>query len=559
MRSLHSSVLALLFAAWSSVGMAQPAAHPPASDFRIFVGGAQVGTEQVSVTRTPDGVVISGTGRLGAPMDIATNRCEMRYDAQWRPLEAVFDALIRGQYVSLHSVFTAGTAVTQLAQSGRQSTSRTDKVGAEDVILLNTFFGLYEGLSGRLQGVQAGSELKAYVLTQAEITVQVKAVTDERVQSPGKTIPAKHYELMFVNPAGPVRADLWADGTGRLLRLAIPAQALEVARDDVASVAARFEVAHREGDEQVRIPANGFSLAGTVSKPAGWKAGGRARYPTVVLIGGSGPADRDELAFGIPIFAQLADALANGGFLVVRYDKRGVGQSGGRADGATLEQYGEDARAVVDFVRKRKDVDPKGIALAGHNDGGWAAMLAARENNRVAALVLMETPGVSGAQLVLEQQEHMLQRSSLPPAEQKAKTELQKKVQNAVLTGSGWEGVPPDLRRQADTPWFRSLLAFNPAVIMRDLKQPILIVQGELDRQVFAWQADRLGELARARKGAASRTVTVVRLPGVNHLLVRATTGEYDEYQKLSDRNVSKDVLSTVANWLQKTLAPPKK
>jgi pimeloyl-ACP methyl ester carboxylesterase len=184
-------------------------------------------------------------------------------------------------------------------------------------------------------------------------------------------------------------------------------------------------------------------------------------------------------------------------------------------------------------------------------------MLAARKDGKVSALVLMATPGVTGAQLVLEQQEHMLQASKLPPEEQKAKIDLQKKIQNAVLTGKGWEGVPPDLRKQADTPWFRSLLAFNPAVVVHDLKQPILVVHGELDRQVFAWQADRLGELARARKGAAAnRTVTVVRLPGVNHLLAPATTGEADEYPKLADKNVSKDVLSTVTGWLQKTLAP---
>ncbi len=552
MRFVHCSVLALLFAACSSVALAQSAGQSPASNLRIFLRGAQVGTEQVSVSRGSDGITISGTGRLGAPIDIATNRCEMRYDAEWRPLETTFDALVRGQYTSLHSVFTAGTVVTQLAQSGKQATSRTGRVGSNDVVLLNAFFGLYEGLSGRLQGMQAGSELGAYVVPDAEIAVQVKAVTDERIQAPGRTIPAKHYQLMFMNPGAPTPVDLWADGNGRLLRLTIPSQSLEVVRDDVASVAARFEVAHREGDEQVKIPANGFSLAGTVSRPAGWKAG--ARYPAVVLVGGSGPADRDELAFGVPIFAQLAGAIADAGFVVMRYDKRGAGQSGGRADSATLEAYAEDVRTVLDFMRKRKDVDPKRLALAGHSEGGWTAMLAARKNGKVAALVLIATPGVTGAQLVLAQQEHLLQASKLSPAERQAKIDLQKKIQNAVLTGNGWEGVPPDLQKQADTLWFRSFLAFDPARVMRDVKQPILIVQGDVDRQVFAAQADRLAELARARKAPAGSAVTVVHVPGINHLLVPATTGEPAEYPSLPDKSVSKEVLSAITTWLQKAL-----
>ena len=60
------------------------------------------------------------------------------------------------------------------------------------------------------------------------------------------------------------------------------------------------------------------------------------------------------------------------------------------------------------------------------------------------------------------------------------------------------------------------------------MRQPILIVQGGLDTQVDPSNADRLADLARARKGAAP--VEVVKIPGVNHLMVPATTGEVDEY-----------------------------
>jgi fermentation-respiration switch protein FrsA (DUF1100 family) len=89
---------------------------------------------------------------------------------------------------------------------------------------------------------------------------------------------------------------------------------------------------------------------------------------------------------------------------------------------------------------------------------------------------------------------------------------------------------------------------------MRNVKQPILIVQGDLDRQIFAPQADRLAEMARARKAPADKAVTVVHVPGINHLLVPATTGEYDEYARLTGKNVSKDLLSAITSWLQKTL-----
>jgi uncharacterized protein len=553
MRSVHCSVLALLLAAWSQVALAQPA--PPAAGtahFRIFVRARQIGTEEVSVTRTPEGTVISGSGRLSPPADVITNRCEMRYDAQGKPTDLTFDAIVRGQFASMHTVFSGGTAATQVAQAGQPLITRTEKV-TPDVVLLNSFFGLYEGLAGHLRDAKAGTELKAYVGGQTEVVVQVKAITDERIQTPGQSIAARHYLLAFMNPGQPQQTDLWADESGRLLRMAIPAQALEMARADVSSAASRTEAAPRAGDEQVRIPANGFSLAGTVSKPSTPGLAAAGRHPAVLLVGGSGPTDRDEMAYGIPIFAQLAGGLADAGFLVVRYDKRGVGQSGGRADSVTLEQYAEDARAALKFLRQRKDVDPKRIAIAGHSEGGWVAMLAAAKNKDVAALVLIATPGVTGAELVLAQQQHALQLAKLPPSEQQAKVDLQKKIQNAVLTGTGWESVPQQYRAQADTAWFHSFLAFDPSKVMRDVRQPILIVQGDLDMQAFPAYADRLADMARRRKAPADEAVTIVHLPGVNHLLVPATTGESGEYAQLTDRNVSKDVLTPITAWLEKT------
>ena len=139
-----------------------------------------------------------------------------------------------------------------------------------------------------------------------------------------------------------VDADIWLDETGRMIRLSLPAQSLEVVREDIAAVSSRTITISRPNDESIKIPGNGFVLAGTVSKPAGQS---HPRLPAVVLVGGTGPADRDNLAYGVPILGEIAGALADAGFLVVRYDKRGIGQSGGRAEAASLADYAEDTSA----------------------------------------------------------------------------------------------------------------------------------------------------------------------------------------------------------------------
>src|SRR5205823_8942390 len=121
----------------------------------------------------------------------------------------------------------------------------------------------------------------------------------------------------------------------------------------------------RANDEAVTIPSNGFTLAGTLSRPASSTV---PRLPAVVLAGGSGGGDRDGFVAGVPILGQIAGALADAGFIVIRYDKRGMGQSGGRAEAATLADYADDLRAAVKFLEARKDVDPKRLAVVGHGE-----------------------------------------------------------------------------------------------------------------------------------------------------------------------------------------------
>jgi len=335
------------------------------------------------------------------------------------------------------------------------------------------------------------------------------------------------------------------------VRFDIPSQSITVARDDVASVGARLTTLSRPNDQRVFISSSGFNLAATVSKPAST----RGRLPAVILVAGSGLTDRDETVADIPIFGQLASSLADAGYLVVRYDKRGVGQSGGRVEAATLTDFADDVIAVVQFLRKRNDVDANRMAVFGHSEGGWVALLAASREKRIAALILAGAVATKGVDLILEQQQHLLEQSNLPPADRQKAVALQKNILNAVVTGRGWEQIPPDLRRQVDTPWYHSVLVFDPVPLFAKVQQPILVVQGELDRQVPIHHAQELAQLARARpKGKGA---DYVMLPTLNHLFVPATTGEVSEYAALQDRTVSPQLTTAVVGWLQKTLPTP--
>ena len=105
------------------------------------------------------------------------------------------------------------------------------------------------------------------------------------------------------------------------------------------------------------------------------------------------------------------------------------------------------------------------------------------------------------------------------------------------------------MRREADTAWLQGLLAFDPAKTVANVRQPLLIVHGELDQQVPPAHAERLATLARRKDGPPSVDLVLVR--GVDHLLFAGA----DDGVPLRERVVSKDVASAVSGWLNRTMS----
>ncbi len=566
MASRHCTWALLLFLA------APAAAQPPASTagsnttgYTVFFRGTAIGREDVTVSTDGNGITVSSQARLSSPANVTLERAEVRYLRDWTPQSFVLDATLNGGDLTARTTFKDGVAATEGGQASTRFT-RSHPVAAQTLVLLpNAFFGAFEALTRRLTETPDATAFRAYVVPQAEIDVRVNTSFAERMQVGTSTFNVRRYEVVLANPSGDLIFNLTAAEDGSLVRINIPAQAFDVVRADVAASTSRTQIFSNPGDEAVTIPSVGFNLGATLTRPRGvgtvdapngaGRAGGAAavsaRLPTVVLLAGTGVGDRDGAGLGLPTLAQLAGSLADAGFLAVRYDKRGFGQSGGRAESATLSDSAEDVRAVVKWLAARKDVDPKRIAVIGHGEGAWVGLLAASLEKRIAAVVSLAGAASTGSELILEQQQLALALSNLSPTDRETRVALQKQIHSAVLTGKGWEGVPRDLRQQADTPWFQSVLTFNPAKSIEDVRQPMLFVHGELDKQVPVAHADRLADLA--RKESDSKSVEVVIVRGVNHLLVQAETGEVSEYATLKDRNISPDVASAINTWLTKT------
>ena len=528
--------------------MVQPAPNfSSTSTFTVLIRGARYGSERVTVSRTAAGWQISAGGTLNPPIDLVTSKFELSYGADWQPRHLAIEAMYRGQPLMLTTSFGLTSAISDMLQ-GTQKGSMTRDVSPRAVVLPGNFFGAYEALALRLGGAEVGTRFQVFIAPEREIPATVTRVIPRRLATPDGTVDLRQFELSFGYPGDPMVVEVWIDARDRLARIVRPGDGLTVVRDDLSSVLAREIRIRNPRDEDLFIPVTGFNLGATVTKPSG----AAPRAPAVVLVGGveHGPQDRDYAVYGIPVFGHLAGALSDAGYFVVRFDRRGSGQSGGRIENATITDYASDVAGIVTWLSRRRDIDRNRIAVIGYGEGGPIALTAATREERIRAVGLLAAPGEPGRAFALEQQVLALARMNQSDAERQAKIALQTRVLDAVITGQGWNGISPELRYQADTPWFKSWLTFDPAKLVPRIERPILILHGAIDRETPPAHADRLETLGRARRKIGDTHTRKIVVPGVNHLFVRAETGQVDEYTTLSDRTLSPEVSAAIVSWL---------
>lgn len=323
--------------------------------------------------------------------------------------------------------------------------------------------------------------------------------------------------------------------------------------------------------EEVRFSSEGgkVELAGTLTLPQG-----RKKFPTAILITGSGPQNRDEELMTHKPFLVLADHLTKSGIAVLRYDDRGFGQSTGNHELATSADFANDVRAAVAYLKTRKEIDKNRIGLVGHSEGGLIAPIVATDTE-VAFMVLLAAPGVSGSQILLKQTESITR--SQGGDEENIQTQLrisrgifelfsqygEDKSFIAMLQGyldsatSANNIIPPGMNKDDfinmqvshfRKPWFRYFLKYDPANSLKSIKCPVLALNGAKDVQVAP---ENLAAIEKTIRLGGNENVRVKEFPGLNHLFQTCKTGAMDEYATI-EQTIDPVVLKEISGWVLK-------
>ena len=257
--------------------------------------------------------------------------------------------------------------------------------------------------------------------------------------------------------------------------------------------------------QRVAFRGQGVRIVGKVTSPAT-----PGRHPALAIVHGSEAGDRD----GYDLLVNFYSAL---GFVVLSYDKRGVGDSTGfyveRATAANLDNLAGDAVAALRVLGARRDVDAARLGLVGGSQAGWIIPRAATKSPLVRFAVI-----TSGAAVSVGEQEvyaGVTAQGALAPPPTAA--EIRKGLENVVPSG------------------------FDPRPDLERLAIPTLWLYGREDKTIYAPQSAAVLEALPSRP-------TVRIFPGAGHFVLDTPHGLQSELPRA--HRFATGFFSAISDWL---------
>ncbi len=235
-------------------------------------------------------------------------------------------------------------------------------------------------------------------------------------------------------------------------------------------------------EKQVSFGDGAWKLPATLTVPKG-----EGPFPVVVLVHGSGPNDRDESLGGLKPFRDIAVGLASQNIAVLRYEKRTLENSTKTAligNFTIEEEFEQDAFAAARYLKTVSGIDATNIIVLGHSEGGYALPKILQDDNSgiFKAGIIMSGCVRPIYELMQEQYEYFMNKGLIT----KEQYEYMKSQVEILKDPSFKPTELPKNYTLGNAYYFNYMKTYDVLGIAKNLKKPMLVLQGERDYQVSA-------------------------------------------------------------------------
>lgn len=282
----------------------------------------------------------------------------------------------------------------------------------------------------------------------------------------------------------------------------------------------------------------------------------RENISAVVLVQGSGPSDMDETVYENKPFLEIAEYLSTNGIAVIRYDKRTfthgakmVQELGGSL--TVAEETIEDAVLATDILKADPRINADKVFILGHSLGGSLAPRIHAAGGNYAGLIFFAGSPRSLLEIIADQK-------MLYVKETMEGVELEEALKSFELVGEQFAAIEnmPDDKAKASTEtngaslfYYKDNLINKASDYLKDIKVPILVMQGKNDLQVFY---DKDFQSYKELLGDRSN-VTFKLYEGLNHFFMPSSEKKISKIQEeyKIKAEIDKNVLSDIVNWIK--------
>ncbi len=347
-----------------------------------------------------------------------------------------------------------------------------------------------------------------------------------------------------------------------LMLLALPTVAQKKAKAAKPAAVATATSANGLRNEEAKVTAHGVTLAGTFTLPA---TTALKKAPAVLLLGAFDATPRDGMVVApnvvAPIYKAIAEHLATQGFVTFRFDKRCAGASScpatAASSNASMDEMLDDAKAALDALQKRPEVNPTKVFIFGHSEGGQFAASLAAADPKLAGVIMAASPGRTLNKVLREYHVNRMREAKEPPEKLAAFTAKFDLFTRIISTGDASQMTLSLDAKDMNDAMMQSLAtkpAYTVPMFINDPLQtaqavtiPVLLLQGEKDWHITVKDGNFLNE-------AFTRThhpdTTYKLFPNVNHLLQDQTAPATTNLSSYAKQPVSAAVLAALTEWL---------